>query len=151
MCCLEESCDCRSVWPHKGRWGEQELVRRGIRLYITSKRSIIKKMTYRAIELARVMGSQGCEVIEVYPYASKICLFGKPIPVKSSKEGLEFLNKRIGRLIPCLTSYQGRLSHDLYDALVAAYTAYLHSIGQTEAVGLEEEVCIILPNRLDIM
>ena len=145
MCCLEESCDCSPVWPHKGRWGEQELVRRGIRLYITSKRSIIKKMVYRAIELAHALRRQDCEVIEVYPYASKVILFGMPIPRKTTREGLQFLKERLCALIPGMDRYAEGLDHDGYDALVAAYTAYLHSTGTTEAVGAPEEVPIVVP------
>ena len=38
MCCLEESCDCRSVHAFKGRACEPELVRRGIPLYFTTKK-----------------------------------------------------------------------------------------------------------------
>ena len=53
MCCLEESCPCRSVHNFKGRVCERELLARGISLYITTKRSFIKPMIYRAIELAR--------------------------------------------------------------------------------------------------
>lgn len=150
MCCLEESCSCQSVYEFKGRVCERELLGRGISLYITTKKSFIKPMIYRAIKLADALKQQGHTVLEVYPYASKVCLFGKPIPAKNKKEGMEFLSKHLGRLVPDLASYQGRLSHDLYDALMAAYTAYLHSIGETESVGLEEEVCIIVPARLDI-
>ena len=146
MCCLEESCDCESVWLRKGRICEQELVRRGIPLYFTTKKCIIKQMMYRAIGLADIMASRGIEVLKVYPYASKVCLFGKPIPKKTTKEGLDFLHERLSRLIPGLTSYPGHLDHDSYDALVAAYTAYLHHLGRTEAAGLQEEVCIVTPS-----
>ena len=147
MCCLEESCDCSSVWPHKGRWGEQELVRRGIHLYITSKRSIIKKMVYRAIELADTLRRPDREVIEVYPYASKVILLGMPIPKKTTREGLEFLKERLGALVPGMDRYAEGLDHDGYDALMAAHTAYLHSTGSTEAVGAPEEVPIVIPRR----
>ena len=150
MCCLEESCSCQSVYEFKGRVCERELLSRGISLYITTKKSFIKPMIYRAIKLADALKQQGYTVLEVYPYASKVCLFGKPIPAKNKREGMEFLSKHVGRLVPDLASYQGRLSHDLYDALMAAYTACLHSIGETESVGLEEEICIIVPARLDI-
>lgn len=145
MCCLEESCDCSSVWPHQGRWGEQELVRRGIRVYITSKRSIIKAMTYRTIELARALESQGCQVIEVYPYASKLVLFGTPIPRKTTREGLEFLKERLGALVPGMERYAEGLDQDGYHALMAAHTAYLHDTGSAEAVGAPDEVPIVIP------
>ena len=100
---------------------------------------------YRAIGLADILASRGIEVLEVYPYASKVCLFGKPIPKKTTKKGLDFLHERLSRLIPRLTSYPGQLDHDSYDALIAAYTAYLHHLGRTEAAGLQEEVCIVTP------
>jgi len=107
-------------------------------------------MVYRSIDLAHEFESKGCKVIEVYPYASKVCLFGKPIPKKTTKEGLEFLHTRLGKLIPGVSDYEGNLNHDMYDGLVAAYTAYLHAQGKTEAVGLNEEVQIVIPRLLDI-
>ena len=124
---------------------ERELLARGISLYITTKRSIIKRMIYRCMGLVPRLETMGCRVIEVYPYASKVCLFGKPIPKKTKSEGREFLHRRLGGLIPGLIAYDGRLDHDLYDALVAAYTAYLHSRGETESLGRPEEVCIVVP------
>lgn len=145
MCCLEESCPCRTVHQFKGRLCEQEMAQRGIPLYFTTKRSIIKPMIYRAIRLAEVLTSQGCQVLEVYPYACKVLLFGKLIPKKTSKEGLDFLRGHLARRIPGLATYGDTLDHDLCDALVAAYTARLHSLGQTEGVGLAEEVPIVIP------
>ena len=67
MCCLEESCACESVHDFKGRVCERELLSRGVRLYITTKRSFIKPMIYRSIDLAHQLDSQGCQVLEVYP------------------------------------------------------------------------------------
>ena len=148
MCCLEESCDCRSVHPFKGRVCERELIGRGISLYITTKRSIIKRMVYRAMVLADELDRRGHRVLEVYPYASKVCLFGKPIPRKTTTEGLDFLRGRLEGLVPGVASYPHRLGHDLCDALIAAYTAYLHGTGRTESVGLPEEVCMVLPMPL---
>ena len=145
MCCLEESCACQSIHNFKGRAVERELVRRGIPLYFTTKRCIIKAMVYRAIGLADRLRSLGCDVLEVYPYASKVMLFGRPIPRKTTAEGLGFLRERLERLIPGLAAGAGSLDHDLCDALVVAYTAYLHSLGRTESVGLEEEVPLVLP------
>lgn len=145
MCCLEESCPCRSGWPFKGRAVEQELARRGIPLYFTTKRSIIKKMVYRGIRLASELSAQGHEVLEVYPYASKVALFGKPIPRKTTAEGLEFLREKLSKLVPGLSGWRDRLDHDLCDALIAGYTAYLHKLGRTESVGVGEEVRIVMP------
>ena len=148
MDCLEETCSCASVHEFKGRICERELLARGISLYITTKRSIIKEMIYRCMRLVPELEKMGSSVIEVYPYASKVCLFGKPIPTKTKRAGREFLRRRVGRLIPGLDEYEGRLTHDLYDALVAAYTAYLHSRGETESLGPPEEVSIVVPQAM---
>jgi predicted nuclease with RNAse H fold len=145
MCCLEESCDCQSVHSFKGRVCERELLARGINLYITTKRTFIKPMIYRAIELSKRFKSYGCDVIEVYPFASKVMLFGRPIPPKSKREGIEFLRERLDERIPGLKSETGRLNHDLCDALIAAYTGFLHSRGRTESLGIKDEVPITVP------
>ena len=146
MCCLEESCPCQSVHEFKGRVCERELIRRGIRLYITTKRSFIKGMIYRSIALARELTQAGSQMLEVYPYASKVYLFGRPIPPKTTREGLRFLRRGLAPLIPGLSAYEGRMNHDAYDSLVAAYTAYLHAQGKTETLaGPGEEVPIVVP------
>jgi predicted nuclease with RNAse H fold len=145
MDCLEESCSCESVHPFKGRVGERDLIRQGINLYVTTKRTIIKTMVYRAIELARQIRGLGSEVIEVYPFASKIRLFGRPIPPKNTTEGRSFLQLRLDGIIPGLELDEQRLDHDHLDALIAAHTAWLYGRGMTEDFGLEEEVPIVVP------
>ena len=145
MDCLEAECPCRSVWPWKGRQVERKLIAEGIGLYITTKKSFIKPMIYRGISLAQRLRRQGHKVIEVYPYASKVRLFGKPIPKKTTKEGLDFLKERLTELVPGLAQRDGHLGHDLYDAVVAAYTAHLHSDGETDNLGLENEGQIVVP------
>lgn len=145
LCCLEESCSCQAQLTGKGRICERELSRRGIPCYYTTKKSIIKNMVYRAIGLKREIAARGCQVIEVYPYATKVRLFGKPIPRKSTPEGISFLRERLAQLMPQLTPYLPQLDHDLCDALIAAYTAYLYAHGEAEAVGDVEEGAICLP------
>ena len=145
MCCLEESCACTSVHEFKGRRCEKMLSAQGISLYYTTKRSFIKRMIYRSISLKGKMESMGSRVIEVYPYGSKVRLFGKPIPKKTRREGLEFLGSRLTELVPGLSEIEGRINHDMYDGLVAAYTAYLYGLGQCELIGPEDEVQIVLP------
>ena len=145
LCCLEESCSCQPQLSGKGRLCERELSRRGIPCYYTSKRSIIKNMVYRAIGLKREIVARGCEVIEVYPYATKVALFGRLIPSKSKPAGISFLRERLARLMPQLTPYLPRFSHDLCDAIVAAYTAYLYTQGEAEVLGDTEEGAICVP------
>ena len=145
LCCLEESCSCQPLAPAKGRACERELSRRGIPSYYTTKRSIIKNMVYRAISLKREIDARGCEVIEVYPYATKVALFGRSIPSKSKPSGISFLRQRLAQLMPQLTAYLPRFNHDLCDALIAAYNAYLYARGEAEAVGDLEEGAICVP------
>ena len=145
LCCLEESCSCRALLPGKGRICERELSRRGIPCYYTTKKSVIKNMVYRAISLRREIDARGCEVIEVYPYATKVALFGRSIPSKSKPAGISFLRQRLAQLMPQLTAYLPRFDHDLCDALIAAYNAYLYARGEAEAVGDLEEGAICVP------
>jgi len=145
LCCLEESCSCQAQLPGKGRICERELSRRGIPCYYTTKKSIIKNMVYRAIGLKREIAARGCEVIEVYPYATKVALFGRSIPPKSKPAGISFLRERLVQFMPQLAPYLPRFSHDLCDAIIAAYTAYLYAQGEAEVLGDTEEGAICVP------
>jgi len=144
LCCLEESCACQPLVESKGRGCERELARLGIPCYFTTKRSIIKAMVYRAMGLRQELARLGMRVIEVYPYATKVCLWGKPIPRKTRPQGLFFLRERLASLVPALRPYLGCLGHDLCDAALAAYTAYLYSRSRTIAIG-DEAGLIYLP------
>jgi predicted nuclease with RNAse H fold len=143
LCCLEESCRCHPLEAKNGRNCERQLARLGIPCFFTTKKSIIKKMAYRGIELKAEL--EGHKVIEVYPYATKLRLWGKPIPTKSTPSGLIFLHERLASLLPSLASYVARFDHNLCDAVVAAYTAYLHYWGKTELIGDLGEGIIHIP------
>jgi predicted nuclease with RNAse H fold len=145
LCCLEESCPCRSVSSHKGRQCERELSVLGIGCYYTTKRSIIKGMVYRAIALKDKLKGRGFTVIEVYPYASRVRLFGK-LPRKTTVAGRRALQERLRRLIPAIALPQeSSLSHDALDALLAAYTGILYIESQTEALGDPAEGLLHIP------
>ena len=102
-------------------------------------------MVYRGMRLKKELEARGDKVIKVYPYASKIHLFGKGIPPKRKLEGLIFLRQHLSRLLPNLSSPVNEFNHDMCDAAIAAYTAYLHSKGRTEAVGDPSEGVIYVP------
>ena len=145
LCCLEEDCNCRPVSPRKGRQCERELSALGIGCYYTTKRSIIKGMVYRAIALKEKLEGRGFAVVEVYPYASKVRLFGK-LPRKTTVAGRRALQERLRRLIPAIPSPQkSLLFHDALDALLAAYTGVLYIEGQTEALGDPAEGLLHIP------
>jgi predicted nuclease with RNAse H fold len=144
LCCLKEDCLCQAVSGGKGRLCERDLARLGISSYFTTKRSIIKDMVYRAIELKLELMARGHEFIEVYPYASKVRLWGKPFFNKATRKGLEFLKERLSEVIPNVGECQ-KLDHDLCDAVIAAYTAYLLNNGKAEPIGDYDEGLIYVP------
>lgn len=145
LCCLEEGCPCQASSRGKGRLCERELAKLGIPCFFTNKKSIIKKMVYRAIALTRELIDRGHDVIEAYPYASKMRLFGKPIPKKTTPTGLRFLKDRLSVLIPCIDR-DSLKNHDLCDAVIAAYTAYLQHQEETKLIGDPEEGLISIPS-----
>lgn len=145
LCCLEESCPCQSLSSAKGRVCERELSRCGIPCYYTTKKSIIKDMVYRAIALKDEITARGYQVIEVYPYAAKVRLLGRHIPKKITPEGIAFLRERLADLLPNQIPNLERFNHDLCDALLAAYTAYLYARGEIEIIGDPEEGAISIP------
>ncbi len=143
LCCLEEACPC--VAFNRLKAAERELLRQGISLYATTKRSIIKPMIYRAMRLRRTFEARGIPVIEAYPYASKVRLWGKDIPKKTTPAGRQWLRERLEGLVPGLAEHPAPLGHDQLDAVVAAYTAYLYDHGLAEGVGDPDEGLIYVP------
>lgn len=148
LCCMDEACSCQPSSERNGRLCERELARIGIPSYFTTKKSIIKNMVCRALVLSEGLTCRGYEVIEVYPYASKVRLWGRDIPRKTTPEGLEFLIAHLAAVIPGVGQLRSRLDHDLCDALIAAYTAYLHHRGRADVLGDTEEGLISIPSSV---
>jgi len=148
LCCLEESCPCKPEFPRKNRQCDQELRQQGIPCYPTSKKTFIKDLIYRGIELKSSIGrevKQAGQVIEVYPFASKVRLFGKNIPRKTTKQGMSFLRDKLGEILPGLKPHLDMFDHDLCDAVMAAYTAFLYHQNRVDALGNSEEGLIFIP------
>ncbi len=143
--CLEEDHQCEQTLEQKGRTCEQELARMGIGCFFTTKRSIIKGLIYRGIELSRELANKGFEVIEVYPYATKVIIFGDKIPPKNTVQGMDYLKARLSPLVNGMEPYIDGLNHDGCDAILAAYTACLHSTQRTNSLGIAEEGYIVVP------
>jgi predicted nuclease with RNAse H fold len=149
LCCLEESCPCQPKSPRKNRQCDQELRQQGIPCYPTSKKTFIKDLIYRGIELKNSIGreaKQACQVIEVYPFASKVRLFGKAIPQKTTKQGTSFARDKLGDILPGIEPYLDMFNHDLFDAAVAAYTALLYHQNRVDALGNSREGIILIPS-----
>ena len=143
--CLEESCPCSLSLKQKGRTAEVELARMGIGCFFTSQRSIIKTLVYRGMEFYLDLTIKGHQVIEVYPYATKVALFGDKIPRKASPEGMTFIKEKLRELICGLDPLLEGLNHDSCDALLSVYTAYCHLEQGTDSLGIPEEGFIVIP------
>ena len=143
--------DAPLSWPSArestGRESELQLAREGIGTFRTTSRTIIRPLVERGMALSGAMREQGLAVIEVYPYGSKVRLFGQRIPKKTTAPGRAWLRGRLEALIPRLADRQDPLTHDELDAVVAAYTALLRDRGQAEEVGDPAEGLICLPLR----
>ncbi|HXZ94425.1 MAG TPA: DUF429 domain-containing protein [Dehalococcoidia bacterium] len=149
LCCLEESCPCQPKFPRKNRQCDQELRQKRIPCYPTSKKTFIKDLIYRGMELKTSIGrevKQAGQVIEVYPFASKVRLFGKTMPRKTTRQGMSFLRDKLEDILPGLKPYLDVFNHDLCDAAVAAYTALLYHQDGVEALGNSEEGLIFIPD-----
>ena len=146
--CLEEDHTCSQTLEQKGRTAEQELAAMHIGCFFTTKRSIIKNLIYRGLEMQKDLTGRGHEVVEVYPYATKVILFGDKIPPKNSARGLAFLKERLVQLIDGLDPHLDGLDHNAFDALLAAYTGSLHRQNRTDSLGLAEEGYVVVPKLL---
>ena len=146
--CLEEDCPCAPTLDQKGRTCERELARMHIGCFFTTKRSIIKSLIYRGLGLTRDLRAKGYRVIEVYPYATKVLLFGDKIPPKNTAPGLAFLKDKLSGIVAGLGPYQSDLNHDGCDAVLSAYTARLHQGDRTDSLGIPDEGHIVVPGLL---
>lgn len=146
LCCLETSCSCGfSVPQRKGRLLELELSRMGISCFFTNKGSIIRNLIYRGIGLRQRLQGLGFEVVESYPHATKMILFGDKVPPKNSAASLAFLKERLSPLIAGLDDHMNGMDRNGCDAVLNAYTGLLHTQGGTDVLGDEEEGTLVLP------
>lgn len=146
LCCLETTCSCRFATPqNKGRQSEIDLARMGISCFFTNKGSIIRNLIYRGIGLNQHLSEMGYRVIEVYPHATKVLLFGDNAPPKNSPTSVPFLKEKLTPLVPGLDSYLDGMDRNTCDAVLNAYTAVLHWRNKTDTLGTESEGTLVLP------
>lgn len=146
LCCLDAGCSCTPTRTPGIRLSEQEVRALGYGLYITTKRTIIPHLVARGIRLRAALESAGVRVLEVYPFASKVALFGRPIPKKTTPAGRAWLQDRVGALVPGLSARV--YTHDELDAIIAAYTALLLARGHARAYGDVREGTIVVPDAV---
>ena len=98
-------------------------------------------MIYRGIKLKTKIDCEVKQVgqdIEVYPFASKVRLFGKTVPRQTTKQEMSFIRDKLEDILPELKPYSDMLDHDFCDAVVAAYTALLHHQNKVNVLGSSE-------------
>lgn len=146
FCCLDQSCDCRfSIPGRKGRLLEVELAKMGISCFYTNKGSIIRELIYRGVRLSRDLKAAGYNVIEVYPHATKMLLFGDKLPPKNSASSLIYMIDHLAPLISGMEKHVDTLDRNACDAIINAYTGQLHTQSETDVLGDPEEGLLVLP------
>ena len=146
FCCLDQSCDCRfSVPDRKGRLLELELAKMGISCFYTNKGSIIRELIYRGILLSQNLRDAGYNVIEVYPHATKMLLFGDKVPPKNSAVSVSYMIGHLTPLVSGMEKHADDLDRNSCDAIINAYTGQLHAQSNTDILGDPEEGILVLP------
>lgn len=129
--------------PKKGifRKADKEMIKQGYRVFPPRLPSM-KKLTQRAVRLNRILSESGFKTIEVHPTSTCKAL---SIPIKD-KEKVQTVLTQIG--LKGDFKVRPLTLHEI-DAILAALTAYLHVINQTDALGDNKEGYIIVPKRQD--
>ena len=146
FCCLDQTCECRfSVPNRKGRLLELELAKMGISCFYTNKGSIIRELIYRGILLSQILRDAGHNVIEVYPHATKMLLFGDKVPPKNSSVSVSYIISHLTPLVSGMEEHADDLDRNSCDAIINAYTGQLHAQSNTDILGDPEEGILVLP------
>ncbi len=141
---LSEEAFARGEEPGARRLAELELARRGIGCFFTTSRSFAKPWALRCVKLGRKIAGAGFRVVEVYPHASKVRLWGRNYPrPKGRREVRKWLLDAL-RELGLKWQPASLPGHDELDAVVAAVTACLVWRGLVEWVG-KPEPAIALP------
>jgi predicted nuclease with RNAse H fold len=146
---LEPSANTRAAPPtNRGRQLERELGSLGISCFFTARGSVIRPLIYRGIGLKGALQLRGYEVIEVYPHATKVILFGEQVLNQKGSRGVAYQKERLGSLIAGMAEYRGTLNKNTSDALLNAYTALLHMCERTDLLGDPQEGLLCIPKLL---
>jgi len=146
FCCLNQTCECHFSEPgRKGRLLELELAKMGISCFYTNKGSIIRELIYRGIRLSKTLREAGHNVIEVYPHATKMLLFGDKMPPKNSAISISYMIGHLTPLVLGMEQHADDLDRNTCDAIINAYTGQLHAQSDTDVLGDPEEGILVLP------
>ena len=129
--------------PKEGmlRKTDREMIKEGHRVF-PPRLPGMQKLTLRAMKLNKSIAKAGYKTIEVHPTSTRKAL---NMPTKDWGK-IQTILMHIG--LEGDVRVRTLASHEI-DAVTAALTAYLHLINQTEALGDEEEGCIIIPEKRD--
>jgi predicted nuclease with RNAse H fold len=146
---LEPSANTPGTPPeNRGRQLERELASIGIPCFFTGRGSIIRHLIYRGIGLKGELHLRGYEVIEVYPHATKVILFGEQALPRRGSRSLAYLKGQLSTRISGLEHCSGNLNKNNSEALLNAYTALLHMREGTDLLGDPHEGLLIIPKLL---
>jgi predicted nuclease with RNAse H fold len=146
---LEPAANTPGTSPeNRGRQLERELGSLGIPCFFTARGSVIRPLIYRGIGLKGALQLRGFEVIEVYPPATKVILFGETALRHKGSRSVTYLKERLGSLIAGLAEYRGTLDKNTSEALLNAYTALLHMGEGTDLLGDPQEGLLSIPKLL---
>ncbi len=138
-CCADPSCEC-------ARFGIMREVDRacaaaGYRPFPTLLPSMVK-LTLRGIALRERLTARDSDIVEVYPGMTQDVL---GIPRKG--RGIDGLRRGLKRQGVLGIPRGRRVSHDEYDAITCALTAWMYLEGGTEQMGPGVPVPLVLPDR----
>ena len=146
LCCLDPDCECNLAFPEaKGRLCELELSRLGIGCFYTNKWSIVRDLINRGVKLKHQLNELGFKVIEVYPYATKVLLFGGNLPRKKSSAYLRCLNDRVSSLVLGFTGGEDVQDQNTCNAALNAYTGLLYLRNSADCLGDSSEGMLVIP------
>tara|TARA_Y100000034_G_scaffold90907_1_gene109581 strand:- start:603 stop:1289 length:687 start_codon:yes stop_codon:yes gene_type:complete len=148
MDCLDEAHECKTEWPFKGRWGEQQLLELGIDLSRTSKLSTNKEMIQRGIALKTRWEHIGAKVVEVSPHVTRCFIGSSNTTIKETTNAGLAYGFGLCTMAVKMTDDQLRLIANDYryqDAILGAWTIWQYNIFRGGSVGLEDESLITLP------
>jgi uncharacterized protein YprB with RNaseH-like and TPR domain/predicted nuclease with RNAse H fold len=122
------------------RYCERVLKKRGINVYPALIPSM-QRLTDRGIKLAAEFRARGIPVIESYPGAAQDIM---GIPRK--RASLEMLRQGLNEFGVTGEFLERQVSHDELDAITAAIVGAFFWGGRFEALGIEEEEALIIPD-----
>ena len=148
-CCFRpgHTCTHQQTTPYRGRYGEYQLIRLGFPCFPTSKNSFLKEWVTRCFDLNDWLQARGYSPLEVFPYATRRILFPTLSGKKQQRSFRRALQEKLQEAGIRFPETSRIYTHDELDALLAAFTAFLHKQGNSRRLGNEKDGWIIIPRE----